>query len=213
MCWQVGSTPDLGIDLHRRTQPTAGWIWWRTRHPAREIGFFWVPERLGRLSPLGRFSGRVRRATQNAQRIRPERIFAAKVLELRRGPPKTSKLPQSIQSPEGVDLIPSRDGRIELRAPSAPSARLAEIVRIHRGHGDARLEPTVLSSAFGGRRVLASRARWIRPPRLRLRETRRGPAGRLPRSPSRDGRIRTGDPLNPIQVRYRAAPRPVREGI
>ena len=31
--------------------------------------------------------------------------------------------------------------------------------------------------------------------------------------PSRDGRMRTGDPLNPIQVRYRAAPRPVREGI
>ena len=31
--------------------------------------------------------------------------------------------------------------------------------------------------------------------------------------PSRDGRIRTGDPLNPIQVRYRAAPGPVREGI
>jgi hypothetical protein len=29
--------------------------------------------------------------------------------------------------------------------------------------------------------------------------------------PSRDGRIRTGDPLNPIQVRYRAAPRPVEE--
>jgi hypothetical protein len=27
-------------------------------------------------------------------------------------------------------------------------------------------------------------------------------------SRSRDGRIRTGDPLNPIQVRYRAAPRP-----
>ena len=26
--------------------------------------------------------------------------------------------------------------------------------------------------------------------------------------PNRDGRIRTGDPLNPIQVRYRAAPRP-----
>ena len=25
------------------------------------------------------------------------------------------------------------------------------------------------------------------------------------RSPNRDGRIRTGDPLNPIQVRYRAA--------
>ena len=47
-------------------------------------------------------------------------------------PPKTRKLPQSIQSPEGVDLILSRDGR-----------------------------------------------------------------------------IRTGDPLNPIQVRYRAAPRPV----
>jgi hypothetical protein len=30
----------------------------------------------------------------------------------------------------------------------------------------------------------------------------------VPRT-SRDGRIRTGDPLNPIQVRYRAAPRPV----
>ena len=29
--------------------------------------------------------------------------------------------------------------------------------------------------------------------------------------PNRDGRIRTGDPLNPIQVRYRAAPRPVEE--
>ena len=28
---------------------------------------------------------------------------------------------------------------------------------------------------------------------------------------SRDGRIRTGDPLNPIQVRYRAAPRPETE--
>ena len=53
-------------------------------------------------------------------------------MELRIGLPKTRKLPQSIQSPEGVDLIPSRDGR-----------------------------------------------------------------------------IRTGDPLNPIQVRYRAAPRPV----
>ncbi len=63
-------------------------------------------------------------------------LKTANVLELRRGPPKTRKLPQSIQSPEGVDLIPSRDGR-----------------------------------------------------------------------------IRTGDPLNPIQVRYRAAPRPVREGI
>ncbi len=30
-------------------------------------------------------------------------------------------------------------------------------------------------------------------------------------STSRDGRIRTGDPLNPIQVRYRTAPRP--EGV
>ena len=29
---------------------------------------------------------------------------------------------------------------------------------------------------------------------------------------SRDGRIRTGDPLNPIQVRYRTAPRPVSRG-
>jgi hypothetical protein len=28
--------------------------------------------------------------------------------------------------------------------------------------------------------------------------------------PSRDGGIRTRDPLNPIQVRYRAALRPVR---
>ena len=27
---------------------------------------------------------------------------------------------------------------------------------------------------------------------------------------NRDGRIRTGDPLNPIQVRYRTAPRPAK---
>ncbi len=44
----------------------------------------------------------------------------ANVLELRRGPPKTSKLPQSIQSPEGVDLIPSRDGRIRTGDPLNP---------------------------------------------------------------------------------------------
>ena len=31
---------------------------------------------------------------------------------------------------KGVDLIPNRDGRIELRAPSAPSARLAENIWI-----------------------------------------------------------------------------------
>ena len=31
-----------------------------------------------------------------------------------------------------------------------------------------------------------------------------------PRALHRDGRIRTGDPLNPIQVRYRTAPRPGR---
>ena len=76
------------------------------------------------------------RATPTDGRIGSYGILAANVLELRRGPPETRKLPQSIQSPEGVDLILSRDGR-----------------------------------------------------------------------------IRTGDPLNPIQVRYRAAPRPVREGI
>jgi hypothetical protein len=29
----------------------------------------------------------------------------------------------------------------------------------------------------------------------------------------RDGEIRTRDPLNPIQVRYQAAPRPDREGV
>ena len=62
-------------------------------------------------------------------------LKTATVVELRRGPSKTRKLPQSIQSPEGVDLIPSRDGRIELRAPSAPSARLAEIMRVYREHG------------------------------------------------------------------------------
>ena len=41
-------------------------------------------------------------------------------MELRRGPPKTRKLPQSIQSPEGVDLIPSRDGRIRTGDPLNP---------------------------------------------------------------------------------------------
>ena len=58
--------------------------------------------------------------------------FTANVLELRRGPPKTTKLPQSIQSPEGVDLIPSRDGRIDLRLPSAILGRLAENIRIFK---------------------------------------------------------------------------------
>ena len=32
------------------------------------------------------------------------------------------------------------------------------------------------------------------------------------RAVDRDGRIRTGDPLNPIQVRYRTAPRPGQGG-
>ena len=50
----------------------------------------------------------------------------------------------------------SRDGRIELRAPSAPSARLAEDNRIYfEGTPDARLEPTVLSCDSVARRVLA----------------------------------------------------------
>jgi hypothetical protein len=47
-------------------------------------------------------------------------FFTANVVELRRGPPKTRKLPQSIQSPEGVDLIPSRDGRIRTGDPLNP---------------------------------------------------------------------------------------------
>ena len=80
-------------------------------------------------------------------------------MEVRIGPPKVRKLPQSIQSPEGVDLIPNRDGRIELQAPSAPSGRLAEDIRIYRGPTDARLEPTVLSADSVDLRVLATRAR------------------------------------------------------
>ena len=54
----------------------------------------------------------------------------------------------------------------------------------------ARLEPSVL----------------IRPPRST--EKTDGPTEDR-RAVDRDGRIRTGDPLNPIQVRYRTAPRPV----
>jgi hypothetical protein len=50
---------------------------------------------------------------------------------------------------------------------------------------------------------------FIRPSRSRLRKTREAPQPLRSRSLDRDGRIRTGDPLNPIQVRYRAAPRPV----
>ncbi len=46
-------------------------------------------------------------------------------------------------------------------------------------------------------------------PILLLRKTARRGTG-IPRRAlqRRDGRIRTGDPLNPIQVRYRTAPRP-----
>ena len=44
----------------------------------------------------------------------------ANVVEPRRGPPKTTKLPQSIQSPEGVDLILNRDGRIRTGDPLNP---------------------------------------------------------------------------------------------
>ena len=78
------------------------------------------------------------------------------VVELRRGPPKTRKLPQSIQSPEGVDLIPSRDGRIELRLPSAILARLAEGIRIYSRALPTLGSnlPTVLSCDFVARRVL-----------------------------------------------------------
>ena len=47
-------------------------------------------------------------------------ILTANVLELRSGPRKTRKLPQSIQSPEGVDLSPSRDGRIRTGDPLNP---------------------------------------------------------------------------------------------
>ena len=45
---------------------------------------------------------------------------AANVVEQRIGPAKTRKLPQSIQSPEGVDLILSRDGRIRTGDPLNP---------------------------------------------------------------------------------------------
>ncbi len=48
---------------------------------------------------------------------------------------QNKETPQSIQSPERVDLIPSRDGRIELRLPSAILARLAEIIRIYSRAG------------------------------------------------------------------------------
>ena len=50
--------------------------------------------------------------------------------------------------------LPNTPARIELRAPSAPSARLAPSGSTE-SLADARLEPTVLSSAYGVRRVLA----------------------------------------------------------
>ena len=129
-------------------------------------------------------------------------------MELRIGPPQTSKLPQSIQSPKGADLISNRDGRIELRAPSAPSARLAEDIRIY-----SRAWPTLGSNLRFCRSTPSIDAWPLRDPaesgRPNLAPTKKKPSSIAAEGPSRDGRIRTGDPLNPIQVRYRAAPRPV----
>ena len=65
-----------------------------------------------------------------------------------------------LQSQRGATALNvARPGRIDLRSPSAISGRLAKNVSIFANLADARLEPTVLSSAYGARRVLASRAR------------------------------------------------------
>ena len=123
----------------------------------------------------------------------------ASVLELRRGPPKTRKPPQSIQSPEGVHLIPSRDGRIELRGPSAPSARLAEDIRIYRepGRRSARTYGSVVRLRRPTRpRPLGEPANPAVPIRLKTKR----PSSIAAEEPNRDGRIRTGDPLNPIRL-------------
>ncbi len=118
-------------------------------------------------------------------------------MELRSGPPKKRKLPQSIQSPEGVHLIPSRDGRIELRGPSAPSARLAEDIRIYRepGRRSARTYGSVVRLRRPTRpRPLGEPANPAVPIRLKTKR----PSSIAAEEPNRDGRIRTGDPLNPI---------------
>ena len=83
---------------------------------------------------------------------------------------------------------------------------LARIAEAHPG-ASARTYGSV------GRLRRPTRPRFARPPNpaapTEPPHEQEGPTANVLRSLSRDGRIRTGDPLNPIQVRYRAAPRPV----
>ena len=93
----------------------------------------------------------------------------------------------------------NRDGRIELRAPSAPSARLAENIWIYRElcRRSARTYGSV-GRLRRPTRPRLRRARRIRPPLLPAPHKQRGPQQTCCGASSRDGRIRTGDPLNPI---------------
>ena len=107
------------------------------------------------------------------------------------------KTPPEAEASSGATLSSNRDGRIELRWPSAILAPLAGQQWDLRGRccRSGRTGGGSLRSPLAG-----SHRQGIK---------KEGPR-RLPRAfYNRDGRIRTGDPLNPIQVRYRTAPRPV----
>ena len=114
--------------------------------------------------------------------------------------------PKAVTS-SGAILSHSRDGRIELRGPSAPPLVSRRTSRSSESIADARLEPTVLSCAYGARRVLA----FGDPanPAVPIRPRTRRPSSIAAGEPNRDGRIRTGDPLNPITLSIYAISREI----
>ena len=129
---------------------------------------------------------------------------------------------------------PTRKDRNDTHHPLTLERRVLDrpallgVPRVERVRGQPAREKPLSTVQPGPLRVMgrsrgAATVPWrataaMDPATKRLGETN----GRAPRPPfrhcsrpnflhSRDGRIRTGDPLNPIQVRYRAAPRPAGE--
>jgi hypothetical protein len=181
-------------NMHLRRRPafargpstigTAGWSCGAPRQGASSL-----PSREAALAPCGE---------RHLESLRPNRLSVFGFAES--GPVRTEHA-STAKARVRTRAFDSRDGRMELRR--APPGRV--------------LAPFARSGpAPCGERHLES----LRPNRLSVFGfAESGPVRTEPASTakarvrtrafdSRDGRIRTGDPLNPIQVRYRAAPRP-----
>ncbi len=101
----------------------------------------------------------------------------------------------------------NRDGRIELRSALTRRSSLRSGVGAHESPDS---HAPHVKPAIRLRRCRIRAGSHPAVPRTLGPDKTKSPATIADRraSSNRDGRIRTGDPLNPIQVRYRAAPRP-----